>query len=147
MVFRSKAPFHPERFWEFATSQFPANIIRSKGLFWLATRPTEALIWSSAGGSLKTDPAGVWWASMPFSERINYAGFADNQDFIERDWHPEFGDRKNELVFIAQNLDKKKLTELLEDCLLTLAEQKLWKKGALQLVDHWPTQALEHTNP
>ena len=137
--------FHTERFWQFATSGFPANIIRSKGLFWLASRPAHALIWSSAGGSLKTDPAGVWWASMPFSERINYGAFVDNQSLIESDWHHEFGDRKNELVFIAQHLDKAKLMELLEDCLLTPAEQELWKNGKLQLTDHWPIEALEDT--
>ena len=89
MVFRSKKPFHPERFWDFATAGFPGNILRSKGLFWLSSRPDQALIWSSAGGSLKTDPAGVWWASMPFSERINNEAFVDNQGSIESDWHPE----------------------------------------------------------
>jgi len=145
MVFRSKIPFHTERFWEFATSQFPENIIRSKGLFWLASRPSQALIWSSAGGSLKTGPAGVWWASMALSERINYAAFVNNQSFIESDWHHDFGDRKIELVFIAQHLDKKKLRELLEDCLLTKTEQEIWKKGRLQLTDHWPIEVLELT--
>jgi len=142
MVFRSKIPFHTERFWKFATSEFPVNIIRSKGLFWLASRTSQALIWSSAGGSIKTDPAGVWWASMPFSERINYASFVENQDFIESDWHHDFGDRKNELVFIAQNLDRNKLTNLLEKCLLTPTEQELLKKEALQLTDNWPIEIL-----
>ncbi|WP_299684834.1 GTP-binding protein [uncultured Dokdonia sp.] len=146
MVFRSKIPFHTERFWEFARSGFPANIIRSKGLFWLASRSSQALIWSSAGGSLKTDPAGVWWASMPFSERINYIAFVDNQHFIEKDWHHDFGDRKNELVFIAQHLDRKKMNELLNDCLLTPSEQELWKKGELPLIDHWPIPTMDPTN-
>ncbi|MEC8883900.1 MAG: GTP-binding protein, partial [Bacteroidota bacterium] len=72
-VFRSKKPFHPERFLAFVQHQFPSTIIRSKGLFWLASRPDQAIIWSSAGGSLKTDPSGVWWASMSFAERISYA--------------------------------------------------------------------------
>lgn len=49
-VFRSKKPFHPERFLAFVQHQFPSNIIRSKGLFWLASRPDQAIIWSSAGG-------------------------------------------------------------------------------------------------
>ncbi|MEL6918525.1 MAG: GTP-binding protein [Bacteroidota bacterium] len=143
MVFRSKAPFHPERFWEFATSGFPANVIRSKGLFWLASRSEQALIWSSAGGSLKTDPAGVWWASMPFSERINYAAFANNQQLIETDWHPTFGDRKNELVFIAQHLDRDVLTRQLESCLLTAKEIEAWKSDQLSLKDEWPIPTLE----
>ena len=66
-VFRRKVPFHPERFLDFIQNKFPKNIIRSKGLFWIASRSDQALIWSSAGGSIKSDPAGVWCASMPFS--------------------------------------------------------------------------------
>jgi G3E family GTPase len=70
-VFRSKKPFHPERFLNYLNQSFPQNIIRSKGLFWLASRANQALVWSSAGGSCKADSAGVWWASMPFQERID----------------------------------------------------------------------------
>ena len=58
-VFRSKKPFHPERFLNFIQNDFPTNVIRSKGLFWLGSRSDQALIWSSAGGSIKSDPAGV----------------------------------------------------------------------------------------
>ena len=99
-VYRRKKPFHPQRFLDFVQNSFPQSIIRSKGLFWIASRPDQALIWSTAGGSIKTDPAGVWWASMPFSERSNYASFINNQSQIESDWDIDFGDRKIELVFI-----------------------------------------------
>ena len=117
-VFRSKRPFHPERFLNFIQNNFPNNVIRSKGLFWLGSRSDQALIWSSAGGSIKSDPAGVWWASMPFSERINYTSFIDNQASIESDWEPPFGDRKIELVFIGQQLNPDKIKNQLENCLL-----------------------------
>ena len=79
--------------------QFPNTIIRSKGLFWLASRPGQALVWGQAGGSLKADSAGVWWSSMSFDKRIRDLVFIENQDEIEKDWHKEFGDRKNEIVF------------------------------------------------
>ena len=137
-VFRSKTPFHPERFLQYVQHKFPSNIIRSKGLFWLASRPEQAIIWSSAGGSLKTDPAGVWWAAMPFAQRITYASFVNNQALIESDWHTEFGDRKIELVFIGQHLDKKTITHQLEACLLTSSEVAHWKKGTLKTTDNWP---------
>lgn len=144
-VFRSKKPFHPERFLAFAKAKFPQNILRSKGLFWLASRPDMALIWSSAGGSLKTDPAGVWWASMPFGERISYAGFVNNQQMIEADWDTTYGDRKIELVFIGQHLDVVKTTELLNHCLLTQAEVEQWQNGDLQLTDQWPIPNYQST--
>tara|TARA_R110002072_G_scaffold48716_16_gene133263 strand:+ start:5380 stop:6579 length:1200 start_codon:yes stop_codon:yes gene_type:complete len=137
-VFKSKKPFHPERFLNFIGKEFPSNIIRSKGLFWLASRPDQALVWSSAGGSCKADFAGVWWASMLFQERINYASFVENQQHIEAAWHPDFGDRKIEIVFIGQYLDKSKLITQLESCLLTTIETGFWKEGKLQMIDNWP---------
>ncbi|WP_299255564.1 GTP-binding protein [uncultured Aquimarina sp.] len=145
-VYRELKPFHPQRFLEFATDHFPSNIIRSKGLFWLASRPNQALIWGSAGGSLKTDPAGVWWASMPFSERITYASFLDNQKMIEAEWDPTFGDRKIELVFIGQNININLVTKQLDDCLLTESELDLWKKGAFDVNDHWPIPDYEESS-
>ncbi len=137
-VFRTKKPFHPERFLDFVQNEFPGNIIRSKGLFWLASRSGHALIWSTAGGSTKIDPAGVWWASMPFGERIGYASFLDNQHEIESSWDPLFGDRKIELVFIGQYLEKEKFLGQLHKCLLTDYEIELWKNGLLELIDRWP---------
>ncbi len=136
-VYRRHKPFHPKRFLDFATQHFPSNIIRSKGLFWLASRPDQALVWGSAGGSLKTDPAGVWWASMPFSERIGYAPFVNNQKMIEAQWDPLFGDRKIELVFIGQHIDVNRVTKQLDDCLLTESELTQWKKGEFATNDHW----------
>ena len=137
-VYRRKKPFHPKRFLDFIQYTFPKNIIRSKGLFWIASRPDQALVWSSAGGSLKTDPAGVWWDSMPFSERINYADFVNNQQMIESEWSSDFGDRKIELVFIGQQLDVSAITKKLDECLLNQEEVSEWKDGKLQLTDNWP---------
>ena len=137
-VFRSKKPFHPERFLNFIQNDFPTNVIRSKGLFWLGSRSDQALIWSSAGGSIKSDPAGVWWASMPFSERINYTAFVDNQVSIESDWEPSFGDRKIELVFIGQQLNPDIIKNQLESCLLNDEELLDWKDGKFQKNDNWP---------
>jgi len=121
-VFRHHYPFHPERFWHWLTQNFPGNIIRSKGLFWLASRPDQAINFSQAGGSLRADRAGVWWASMPFSERTQYLAFIENQQFIESRWHKKFGDRLNELVFIGQDLEKEKLIGELESCICTEEE-------------------------
>ena len=105
--------------------------------FLIASRYDQALIWSSAGASIKTEPAGVWWASMPFSERMNYAAFVNNQEHIESDWVPDFGDRKIELVFIGQNLDVKTITSQLEMCLLNEKELIEWKKGEFNKNDNW----------
>ncbi|MEL6255398.1 MAG: GTP-binding protein [Bacteroidota bacterium] len=136
-VYRSKKPFDPTRFWTYVQQMFPTSIIRSKGLFWLASRPDQAMIWSQAGGSLRADNAGVWWSSMPYSKRIRFYSFLENQTIIEKGWDKEFGDRKNELVLIGQDMDEKAITEQFDACLATeeeLASQK-WRNG---YEDSWP---------
>ena len=138
-VYRRKKPFDPVRFWSFVQSEFPNNIIRSKGLFWLASRPNQALIWSQSGGSLKSDSAGVWWSSMSFEKRIMQNSFIENKDQIEEDWDSKYGDRKNEIVFIGQNMNEKLITSLLDNCLLTDLEE-----GSMNLnesyEDDWPIE-------
>ena len=44
-AFRSKKPFNSERFWNYIQNDFPHNVIRSKGLFWLDSRPNQAMNW------------------------------------------------------------------------------------------------------
>lgn len=137
-VFRSKKPFHPERFLNYLNERFPQNIIRSKGLFWLASRSNHAIVWSTAGGSVKVDNAGVWWASMSYGERINYSAFVENRDHIEEGWDVVFGDRKIELVFIGQHLEKETMINDLYSCLLTDQEIALWKHDLFPQEDQWP---------
>jgi len=137
-VFKTKKPFHPDRFLNYLNQGFPQNIIRSKGLFWLASRSRQALIWSSAGGSCKADSAGDWWASMSFSERIDHPSFAENKENIESDWDIDFGDRKIELVFIGQHLEKEEMIAELNKCLLTDFEVEQWKRQLFTQQDQWP---------
>ena len=136
-VFRDKRPFHPVRFWNYLNREWHNNIIRSKGLFWLASRKNEAINWSQAGGSLRADKAGVWWCSMPYSDRIRYAAFVDNQALIEKKWDKRFGDRENELVIIGQDLDKETIVRELTDCLCTDAEIRDMEVG-LPFKDPFP---------
>lgn len=138
-VYRSRKPFDPIRFWSYVQEKFPSTVIRSKGLFWIASRPEQALVWGQAGGSLRADSAGVWWSSMPFEERIRYAGFMENRQLIESGWDEKFGDRKNEIVFIGQDMDEELIKSDLDSCLSTEDElaTNLWVDG---YKDHWPVQ-------
>ena len=117
-VFRNQRPFHPERLWNYLSKVYPTTIIRAKGLFWLASRPDEAINFSQAGGSLRVERSGVWWASMPYADRLMYPSFEYNREFIESRWSEEWGDRMNELVFIGQEMDKAKIIADLETCLI-----------------------------
>jgi G3E family GTPase len=136
-VFRDKRPFHPVRFWNYLNNEWHNNIIRSKGLFWIAARPKEALNWSQAGGSLRADKAGVWWCSMPFAERIKYAGFIENQQDIESRWDKRFGDRNNELVIIGHKMNKEQIISELKACLCTDIEIRDMEVG-IRFKDPFP---------
>jgi G3E family GTPase len=136
-VFRSPRPFHPERFWHYLNTGWPTTIIRSKGLFWLASRPDEAINFSQAGGSLRAERAGAWWCSMPLKERVQYTAFTDNQDLIESKWDKRFGDRFNELVLIGQEMNKSSITLELETCLCNVAEIEAMEKG-MPFKDNFP---------
>ncbi|CAA6798380.1 MAG: Putative metal chaperone, involved in Zn homeostasis, GTPase of COG0523 family [uncultured Aureispira sp.] len=130
-VYESNLPFDPVRFWEYVQHKFPSNIIRSKGLFWMASRPNQALIWNQAGGSLRADSAGIWWASMPKEDRVSNPSYVNNQDLIESKWDDKFGDRANELVIIGHHLDQEAIQVGLDACLATEEElqSKTWENG------------------
>lgn len=125
-VFTSQKPFHPERWHTFLNHHYPNNIIRAKGLFWMASRPERAINFSQAGGSLRIENAGTWWCSMSYEERIQYSYYHDFKEEIEKRWSKEWGDRQNELVFIGQYLDKITYLRELEACLLTDEETVGW---------------------
>ncbi|WP_289663860.1 GTP-binding protein [Flavobacterium panacagri] len=137
-VFRDSRPFHPNRLWNFITSDFPENIIRSKGLLWMASRPEQAINWSQAGGSIKAEGAGVWWASMSLSERMTFNNFVEFQDIIEERWTANFGDRLNELVFIGQKIKETEILNKLKKCLCTEDEIIDYQEGLFPKKDLFP---------
>lgn len=136
-VFRNPKPFHPGRFWDYLNEAYPAGILRAKGLFWLASRPNDALNFSQAGGSSRLEKAGVWWCSMPYADRIRHQSFVDNRTYIESKWSKQWGDRMNELVFIGQDIEKEKMIADLENCLLQENEQYLFD-NKLAIADPFP---------
>ncbi len=135
-VFRDPRPFHPQRFWEFINQDWPASIVRSKGIFWLGSRPDKALLWSQAGGSLKAEPYGSWWASMSYKQRAANPLYMENQQTIMDKWDKQWGDRLNEIVIIGQEMNKEEMWQEFSQCLCTTEEIKLMEMGLLQ--DPWP---------
>ncbi len=136
-VYQNSKPFHPDRFLNYVAQDFPNSIIRSKGIFWIASRPAKALLWSQAGGSLKAEEYGSWWASVPLKRRAMNPSYLENQELIQAKWDKQWGDRMNELVFIGQDMDKAKITAELDSCLLTVEEIAKMENG-LTFQDNWP---------
>jgi len=132
-VFKDKRPFHPHRFLQYVNDYWPENVLRSKGLFWLASRPDDAFSWNQAGGSVRPEKAGGWWASKTKEEWKNYN--VDEESLLKR-MDAEWGDRMNELVLIGQDIDREQITQELTNCLLTDYEIKEMRLG-LKFEDEW----------
>lgn len=119
-VYRARRPFHPQRFYD-RLSQEWTGVLRSKGYFWLATRLDKIGIWSQAGRVARLDVGGFWWASIPREEWPDIPAIRES---ISKVWHPEFGDCRQELVFIGIDMDDSQLRESLDRCLLTDTEMQ-----------------------
>lgn len=119
-VYSRKVPFHPERLLQWM-GKWPKEVVRSKGVLWLATRNNMAMTFSQAGVSRQLSPAGLWVAALSEEERFAYFG----SEFEKTpDWDDVWGDRVNKLVFIGVNLDKEAIIRSLDEALLTDAEME-----------------------
>ena len=114
-VYRARKPFHPQRLWDWLGADW-AGVIRSKGNFWLATRPEYCGSWSQAGAISRNELAGFWWAATP---KVYWPEEADQLATIAARWQEPFGDRQQEIVLIGMNMDKAALLEAFDECLLT----------------------------
>ncbi|MBM4763155.1 GTP-binding protein [Bacillus sp. B15-48] len=120
-VYRRNRPFHPER-WRRWLEDWPVDIVRAKGFFWIASRNNMTGLLSQAGPSIIFQGAGEWIASYPDEEREQI--LKDEPELLER-WDPEFGDRMTELVLIGVKMERKELEDGLDQCLLTDEEMKM----------------------
>jgi G3E family GTPase len=133
-VFRAPEPFHPQRLMEFLERDFAeAGVLRAKGFFWLASRPDTIGLWSQAGPSGRFDPAGLAVATTG-----EWPDDPDERAELEARWHPRFGDRTQELVFIGAGLDADRLQQGLRNCLLTPAELATGEDAWRTLPDPFP---------
>jgi G3E family GTPase len=122
-VYRARRPFHPDRLSRALDQEWPGRVFRSKGFFWLATRHDIAGMWSQAGGLIRHGAAGYWWAAVPTA---HWPDEDEARDRIRQEFEGEYGDRRQELVFIGQSLEVEAISRRLDDCLLTDAE---WHAG------------------
>lgn len=114
-IYQRRRPFHPARFHDLISRDWP-GVIRSKGLFWLATRPDHAGFWSQAGAIARNSCAGRFWAAIPEEQRPSDE---ESIQALEKSWAEPWGDRRQEIVLIGQGLNQRALEEMLDMALLT----------------------------
>ncbi|MCP2075355.1 UNVERIFIED_ORG: G3E family GTPase [Pseudomonas lini] len=122
-AYRARRPFHPQRFFSLIDRPWTnGKLLRSKGFFWLASKPEEAGSWSQAGGLMRHGFAGRWWRFVPKNQ---WPQDEESSAAILKNWLPSTGDCRQELVFIGQDIDFTQLTAELDACLLSDAEMAL----------------------
>lgn len=114
-VYFARKPFDMGMFDEFVAAHWPKNIIRCKGMCYFAEEFDMCYLFEQAGKQFNMRQAGEWFATMPKEELMQLMA-QDAQ--LQKDWDEQYGDRMQKLVFIGQHLDKKALTEALDNCLV-----------------------------
>ncbi len=141
-VYRARKPFHPQKLHDFFADPFlkdeegNGKLLRSKGFFWLASRPQYAGQWSQAGGIAQHGAAGMFWKAVP---KERWPDDKEQVEYIMEKWVEPFGDMRQELVFIGRNMNQSAFIAELDACLLTdeemLKGQEYWKS----LADPFPS--------
>ena len=136
-VYKARRPFYPKKFHDFIHSKdLSGKLIRSKGYFWLATRPQFAGNWNQAGGIAHHGFAGMFWKAIPPKD---WPTEKESLEYIKEKWIEPFGDMRQELVFIGQNLDQDKITQLLDECLLSDEDLLMGKDHWIKFPDPFPS--------
>ncbi len=128
-TYTARRPFYPSKFHNFLhNSSGFGKLLRSKGYFWLATRPQFAGQWNQAGGIAHHGYGGMFWMAVPKEQWPTEPEYLES---IKQQWEEPFGDMRQELVFIGQNLQQNEIMKALDACLLTdddlVKGQAAWK--------------------
>ena len=117
-VYRRRLPFHAERFnaW---LEQMPDNIVRAKGIVWLAQYNQVACLLSQAGSSCSKHPVTYWVASM---SRTQQESILEERPDVAKEWDIEYGDRHTQFVIIGTDIEKEEIVKSLDQCLLDSRE-------------------------
>ena len=113
-VYYRRPAFDIHKLDRFMATQWPANVIRTKGVLYFANNRDMSYLFEQAGSQKKLTEAGYWYATAPEEELMNLMA---REPGLMRDWDEVYGDRMIKLVFIGRNLDRKAITANLDACL------------------------------
>jgi len=107
-IYSAERPFHPHRLGTLTRTSMPSwGVLRSKGLVWCDSDHQFAKEWSQAGSSMALQ-SGRRWQDWPSADEKYKDG--------------RHGDRRQELVFIGQNMKETEIRRSLDDALLSEKE-------------------------
>lgn len=112
-VYETHRPLNREKFEEFL-DDYPTSIIRTKGLVWFSDERNDSYLFEQAGKQASAENFGQWFAAESKAEQERM--LAENPQ-LQKIWDEKYGDRIIRLVFIGQHMDKKKIIQVMNDCL------------------------------
>ena len=115
-VYQARAPFDPKKIHDFFNTQWD-GIIRSKGFFWLASRPDFVGEVSQAGAFVRHQKIGRWLAAVPKTQWPKDESFDKT---IKEYWNEDYGDRRQQIVFIGlkNQMNENNIRQQLDKCLI-----------------------------
>jgi len=117
-VYKRRLPFHAERFNQWMENM-QSNIIRAKGIVWLAQYNHVACLFSQAGSFVNIHPITYWVDAMKEEQKRE---ILDARPEVKENWDPEYGDRETQFVIIGSDLNVDEITKSLDKCLVDSQE-------------------------
>ena len=112
-VYYRRRPFNRNKLDAYA-SNWPRNIIRSKGVIWFSDEDDMAYVLETSGRQIQAGYSGNWLASCPPAEQKKVLA---EEPEMKKDWDEKVGDRMIKLVVIGRHLDKEQISKDLDACL------------------------------
>ncbi|QCD35022.1 GTP-binding protein [Muribaculum gordoncarteri] len=113
-VYFRRRPFNFDKFDRYVNMNWPANVIRTKGVLYFSHNRDMSILFEQAGVQKKITEAGLWYATAPEEELRQLMQYEPG---LARDWDDVYGDRMIKLVFIGQHLDRDAIASALDACL------------------------------
>ena len=138
VVLRDPRPFHPKRLFDVCQERLGTGVYRTKGFFWLPSRPSQVLLWQQSGSQIGLEIRGLWRAEVirDVEEKLLPEEIARLNADLEAG-HPVFGDRRNELTFIGDKHACETFRAAMAEALCTDDEVAAWQAGE-SFEDPWP---------
>lgn len=114
-VYYRRQAFDINKFDHFVAKQWPANVIRCKGVCYFSDNTDMSYLFEQAGIQKRMKEAGLWFATASEEELQE---LMRQEPRLLQDWDDVYGDRMQKIVFIGQKLDKEQITRDLDFCLV-----------------------------